>query len=144
MGFSYEEQPYPPTIKQYPSISIQTSPPNNQSPNDTLRRDLSISTVQNIAKIFYKRVHSNLHNRRSPLISELFINTIPGVPGRCQKRTWCRDLLKLNYCTSSLFLSYRISLSILDTLKLKFLSLNASITHAYCKLTVKCVLITKV
>lgn len=61
--------------------------------NDTLHRDLAISTVQNVAKTLYKRTHSKFHSHRNPLISELSTNTIPGDPRRRLKRTWCRDLL---------------------------------------------------
>ena len=61
--------------------------------NDTLHRDLVIPTVQNVAKIFYKRTHSKFLSHRNPLISELSTNTIPGDPRGCLKRTWCRDLL---------------------------------------------------
>lgn len=62
--------------------------------NDTLHRDLNIPTIQNVAKIFYKRLHSNLSNHRNPLISDLSTRTIPGDPRRRLKRKWCRDLLE--------------------------------------------------
>jgi len=48
--------------------------------NDTLHKDISIQTVKNFAKIFYKRMHFNLYKHRNPLISELSIPTIPGDP----------------------------------------------------------------
>jgi len=37
-------------------------------------------------------MHTNLHNHRNPLISELSIPIIPGDLRRRLKRTWCRDL----------------------------------------------------
>jgi hypothetical protein len=61
--------------------------------NDTLYKDLYIQTVKNIAKTFYKRMHSNLKNHRNPLISKLSSLTIPGDPRSRLKRIWCRDLL---------------------------------------------------
>jgi hypothetical protein len=61
--------------------------------NDTLHKDLSIPTVQLVAKTLYKRFHSNLSNHRNPLISNLSTPSIPGDPGRRLKRKWCRDLL---------------------------------------------------
>ncbi|KAF0758457.1 Uncharacterized protein FWK35_00016393, partial [Aphis craccivora] len=62
--------------------------------NIFLHRDLNIPTIQNVAKIFYKRLHSNLSNHRNPLISDLSTRTIPGDPRRRLKRKWCRDLLE--------------------------------------------------
>jgi hypothetical protein len=55
--------------------------------NDTLHKNLFIQTVKNVATIFYKCMHSNLHNHRNPLISELSVPTIPGDPRRRLKRT---------------------------------------------------------
>ncbi|KAF0760718.1 Uncharacterized protein FWK35_00010453 [Aphis craccivora] len=53
-----------------------------------LHKDLSVQTVKNVAKIFYKRMHSNLRDHRNPLISDLSVPTIPGDPRRRLKRTW--------------------------------------------------------
>jgi len=61
--------------------------------NDTLHIDLAITTVQNVAKTFYKRTHSKFHSHHNPLIFQLSTNAIPGDPRRRLKRTWCRDLL---------------------------------------------------
>lgn len=61
--------------------------------NDTLHEDLNIPTVKYVAEIFYKRLHSNLHNHSNTPISELSVPTIPGDPRKRLKRTWCRDLL---------------------------------------------------
>jgi len=41
--------------------------------NNTFYKELSIQTLQNIGKIYYKRLHSNLHNHRNPLISGLSV-----------------------------------------------------------------------
>jgi hypothetical protein len=60
--------------------------------NDTLHKDLSIQTVKNVAKTFYKRMHSNLQNHRNLLISKLSSPTIPGDPRRRLKQTLFRDL----------------------------------------------------
>lgn len=62
--------------------------------NDTLHRDLVIPTVPNIAKTFYKRLHSKFHNHiGNPLIYELSTNAILGDPRRRLKLTWCLNLL---------------------------------------------------
>jgi hypothetical protein len=37
-----------------------------------------IPTVQNVDNVFYKRLHSNVHNHCKLLISELSVTTIPG------------------------------------------------------------------
>jgi len=42
--------------------------------------NISIPTVQSIAKKFYKRIYSKLHNRRNYLISKLSTITIPSDP----------------------------------------------------------------
>ncbi|KAF0763695.1 zinc finger MYM-type protein 6-like [Aphis craccivora] len=62
--------------------------------NDTLHRDLNIPTIQNVVKIFYKRLHSNLSNHQNPLIPDLSTRTIPGDPRRRLKRKLCSDLLE--------------------------------------------------
>ncbi|KAF0767877.1 formin-like protein 2 [Aphis craccivora] len=55
-----------------------------------LKEEYSIKfqTVKNVAKIFYKRMHSNLRDHRNPLISDLSVPTIPGDPRRRLKRTY--------------------------------------------------------
>lgn len=68
----------------------------NASPyvsNHTLHSDLKLKTINDEAKIFYKRFHSHLNNHTNPLIKKLATSTIPGNPSRRLKRNWCRDFL---------------------------------------------------
>jgi len=58
-----------------------------------LHKDFSIPIVQNVAKVFYKRLYSNLHNHRNLMISKISIHIITGDPKKHLKRTWCLDLL---------------------------------------------------
>jgi len=60
--------------------------------NHTLHTDLKINTIEETAKIIYKRFRSRLTNHSNPLISALDSDTIPGNPPRRLKRKWCRDL----------------------------------------------------
>jgi len=61
--------------------------------NHTLHTDLKLKTVNDEAKIFYKRFHYRLNNHPNQLIKNLATPTIPGRPPRRLKRKWCRDLL---------------------------------------------------
>jgi hypothetical protein len=51
--------------------------------NHTLHSDLKLKTINDEAKIFYKRFHSHLNNHPNPLIKNL---TTPVVPGNPQRR----------------------------------------------------------
>ena len=80
-------------IQTFQSITlrIMTNAPPYVS-NHTLHTDLKINTVEETAKILYKRLHNRLANHSNPLISALNSDTIPGNPSRRLKRKWCRDL----------------------------------------------------
>lgn len=60
--------------------------------NNTIHSDLYINTVEETAKVLYKRSLSRLTNHPNPLISALNSEIIHGNPPRRLKRSWCRDL----------------------------------------------------
>jgi len=62
--------------------------------NHTLHIDTKLNTINDEAKIFYKRFHSKLNYHPNDLIKNLATPTIPGNPPRRLKRKWCRDLLR--------------------------------------------------
>ncbi|KAF0756933.1 zinc finger MYM-type protein 6-like [Aphis craccivora] len=61
--------------------------------NETLHNDLRIPTVDQLAKLYYKRFHSKLQHHPNPLVTHLASRTLPDNPPRRLKRNWCRDLL---------------------------------------------------
>lgn len=62
--------------------------------NHTLHTDTKLKTINDEAKIYYKRFYSKLINHPNELIKNLSTPSIPGNPPRRLKRKWCRDLLR--------------------------------------------------
>jgi len=60
--------------------------------NHTLHTDLRVNTVDETARLLYKRFRLRLTNHPNLLISTLNSDTIPGNPPRRLKRRWCREL----------------------------------------------------
>lgn len=60
--------------------------------NETLKSDLKLPSINEIAAIYYKRFHAKLQHIPNQLINELASLTLPGNPTRRLKRNWCRDL----------------------------------------------------
>jgi hypothetical protein len=61
--------------------------------NHTLHTDTKLKTINDEAKIYYKRFYSKLINHPNKLIKNLSTPSIPGNPPRRLKRKWYRDLL---------------------------------------------------
>lgn len=80
-------------IQTFQSITLRiiTNAPFYVS-NRTLHTDLRVNTVDETARLLYKRFRLRLTNHPNPLISALNSDTIPGNPPRRLKRRWCRDL----------------------------------------------------
>jgi len=61
--------------------------------NSALHNDLKLSTVNELAKSYYKKFHSKLINHSNPFIKNMSSLTLPRNIPRRLKRNWARDLL---------------------------------------------------
>jgi len=58
-------------------------------------KDFKIDTVDQLAKKYYIKFHTKLQHHPNPLISHLYLFTLPDNTPRRLKRRWCR--YHLNY-----------------------------------------------